>query len=101
MQLFHPCYVVQQMETESGSFALSTIECKWVKADAKTKKLFLIFIQNLNFPAIKVNLYSLVRINLENFLVVNYGGISDQFFFFIYFEPYYRSSTQLSQHMPC
>jgi hypothetical protein len=70
MQLFYPCFWAQKIEAASEELMINLFESHWLKANLATKKLMLIFMQNLSEPVIKLNLFCIVDINLETFLMV-------------------------------
>jgi hypothetical protein len=67
-QLFYPCLIANDIEDMSERFMDFIMENDWTNVDLKTKKLLLIFMQHLNHPVVKFNLFSVVDINLNTFL---------------------------------
>jgi hypothetical protein len=72
MQLFYPCFLAQEIEAASQEMANNIYESDWLKADLATKKLMLIFMQNLSKPVITLNIFCIVDINLNTFLRVSF-----------------------------
>jgi hypothetical protein len=71
LQLFHPCLIANDIEDMSERFMDIIMENDWTGANLKTKKMLLIFMQHLNHPVVKFNLFNVVDVNLNTFLGVN------------------------------
>jgi hypothetical protein len=72
LQLFYPCLIANDIEDMSERFMDILMESDWTNVDLKTKKLLLIFMQHLNHPVVKFNLFSIVNVNLHTFLRVTF-----------------------------
>jgi hypothetical protein len=68
LQLFYPCLIANDIENMSERFMDIIMESDWTNVDPKTKKLLLMFMQHLNHPVVKFNLFSVVNVNLHTFL---------------------------------
>lgn len=65
LQCFHPTKIVQQIESASDEFMNDVID-----ADVEVKKILFIFMENLTFPKLTLNLFGFVDVNLKTFLMV-------------------------------
>jgi len=69
LQIFLPAYFGNEIEVISNATFNAIYASDWISADAKSKKLYLIAMENMKKPT-KFRAFQIFDVNLETFLFV-------------------------------